>query len=74
MIWRLKQLVLQLTQLMLKAAVVVAALATGSLAGLYTAMAIDRDVAGATLAMFTIPIGATAGVVVAIWLIRRWFD
>ena len=67
-------MIYRLAQLMMKVAIAIAALAIGSFVGLFLAMAIDRDVAGATLAMFTIPIGATVGLVMAIWLIRRRFD
>ena len=61
-------------ELMLKAAIIIAALTTGSFAGLITALAVDRDVAGAMLAVFTIPVGMIIALVMAIWLIRRWFD
>jgi hypothetical protein len=63
-----------LTQFAQEAAILIAGTAIGCLAGLGFALALDRDVAGAALALFTVPIGILIGLLVAVRLVRNRFD
>jgi ABC-type transport system involved in cytochrome c biogenesis permease component len=64
----------RLKEFLQKAAIVIAAVATGYIAGFGVAVAVDRDVGGAILAVITMPIGMIIGLIGAVWLIRRRFD